>query len=99
MKTYTISTQQKFDWLCDRNASSPEDDWISALDGDDEDETLPPVPSLDGINEDLIWIWRCREASLKWADIASMMGYTNASGVWKKYHKLLKKQREKKPLS
>ena len=82
-------------WLADMKALSPEDEWIARLDGDvlEEEERLPAVPSLDGIHDDLIWMFRCRENGLTWKAIAEMLGLKTASGAWKRYHSLLEKAR------
>lgn len=89
---------QTLEWLANRDATSPENTWIKLLDGDTDDtETpLPPVPSLEGINEDLIWIWRCREtANMKWREIAELLNLKTPAAAWKRYHKLMKKEKEK----
>jgi len=90
-------------WLSDRNQVSPEDDWIARIDGDDcggpEDLAVPELP---GIDEDLVWIWRCRQAHpltgaplQTWSAIALMLGLKTAAGAWKRYHRLLRVEREK----
>lgn len=84
-------------WLADMKAGSPEDEWIARLDGDvvEEEERLPAVPSLDGIHDDLIWMFRCRESGLTWKAIAEMLGLQTAAGAWKKYGRLLAQTRKK----
>ena len=86
-------------WLQDKHAVSPEDYLISQIDGDeDEAECIPPVPGLDGIDEDLVWIWRCREIGLGWKEIAAMLGLKTAAGAWKRFHKLVAVERKKRGL-
>ena len=84
-------------WLADMKALSPEDEWIARLDGDvlEEEERLPAVPSLDGIHDDLIWMFRCRESGLTWKAIAAMLGLQTAAGAWKKYGRLMAQCRKK----
>ena len=75
---------------------SPEDSWIAAIDNNHEEvEDLPPVPSLDGIPDDFVYMWHCREVGLTWAEIASMHNMTTA-GCWKKYKRLQRECREKR---
>ncbi len=86
-------------WLQDKHAVSPEDYLISQIDGDeDEAECIPPVPSLDGIDDDLVWIWRCRDSGLGWKEIAAMLGLKTAAGAWKRFHKLVAIERKKRGL-
>lgn len=83
-------------WLGDRHAVSPEDSIINQIDGTpDEGECIPPLPSLTGIDEDLVWIWRCREMGLGWKDIAPMIGLKTPAGAWKRFHRLLRGARKK----
>ena len=94
-------------WLSDRNQVSPEDDWIARIDGDEgTDVEAVPVPELPGIDEDLVWIWRCRQAHpltgaplQTWSAIALMLGLKTPAGAWKRYHRLLRIEREKARLS
>jgi hypothetical protein len=85
-------------WLLDMKQVSPEDEWIARIDGEEEvprgpRRPLPPIPSLDGIHDDLIWIFRCRESGRTWKEIAQMMRLKTASGAWKRYYSLLEKAR------
>jgi hypothetical protein len=88
---------ETLDWIIDRSASSPENDIISRLDGDEEEE--PPLPSLDGISDDLVWIWRCREMGWGWKEIAPMIGLRTPAGAWKRFHRLVRECRKKHGLS
>lgn len=81
------------DWLGDRGAVSPEDDIIAALDGDEWSE--PPLPTLDGLSDDLIWIWHCRESGMAWRDIALLLGLKTPAGAWKRWHRLVRDERKK----
>lgn len=97
MHIFTVKPEV-LEWLANRNNNtSPENDWIDIIDETqtEQPDLTIPVPSLEGINDDLIWIWRCRESGLTWTEISALMGYTNASGVWKKFKKLLKKEKLK----
>jgi len=82
------------DWLIDRSAVSPEDEWIAAI-GGEPDEEMPPTPTLDGINDDLVWLWHCRESGMTWKDIAPMLGLRTPGGAWKRFQKLLDNERKK----
>lgn len=90
---------ETLDWIIDRAAQSPEDDIISVLDGEPA-EDLPPLPlgwsqTLPAhLDEDLLWIWRCREAGLGWSDIAPMIGLKTAGGAWKRFQRLLRQARK-----
>ena len=87
-------------WLSDRHAVSPEDSYINRIDGTpDESECIPAVPTLDGIDEDLVWIWRCREMGLGWKEIAPMIGLQTPAGAWKRFHRLVRECRKKHGLS
>ena len=89
--TFSSETLQ---WLLDMRQVSPEDEWIARIDGELlEEERLPAIPSLDGIHDDLIWIFRCRESGHTWKEIAQMMRLKTASGAWKRYYSLLEKAR------
>lgn len=85
------------DWLLDRGAVSPEDDIIAALDGDVWSE--PPVPTLDGLSDDLVWIWHCRESGMGWKDIAPLIGLKTPAGAWKRFQRLLSDERKKAVIS
>jgi hypothetical protein len=87
------------EWICDREASSPEDALIAAIDakhddGADEGE-LPPLPTLDGLPADLVWMWHCRETGTTWKEIAGMLGLRTPAGAWKRYHRLIAEARKK----
>jgi len=89
------------DWLIDRAAVSPEDDIIAHLDGETPEHLLPlpPLPTLDGINDDLVWIWHCRESGMTWGEVAGNLGLKTPAGAWKRYHKLIDAERKKAGLS
>ena len=77
---------------------SPEDSWIRAIDSNHaEEDDLPPVPSLEGVPDDFVYMWHCREVGMTWAEIASMHSMTTA-GCWKKYKRLAEETRGKKAL-
>lgn len=86
---HTLLKHETLQWLSDIQQTSPEDDWISQIDGTAEEEALPPIPSLDGINDDLIWMWRCREQGITWQQIAEMSSLKTAAGAWKRFQKLM----------
>jgi len=92
---YVLLKPETLEWLADRGAVSPEDSYIAALDGTPESECMPAVPTLDGIDEDLVWIWRCREMGLGWAGIAPMIGLQTPAGAWKRFHRLVRECRKK----
>lgn len=84
------------EWMLDREAGSPEDAIIAAIDGDREDDgELPPIPTLDGIDADLVWMWHCRETGTTWKEIAGLLGLKTPAGAWKRYHRLLDEARKK----
>lgn len=93
---YVLLKPETLQWLQDKEAVSPEDTYINMIDGTpDESECIPPIPSLDGINEDLVWIWRCREMGLGWREIAPMIGLKTPAGAWKRFRRLLSEARKK----
>lgn len=93
------------EWLSNRHRDasgggpySPEDSWIRAIDSNHaEEDDLPPVPSLEGVPDDFVYMWHCREVGMTWAEIASMHSMTTA-GCWKKYKRLAEETRGKKAL-
>lgn len=92
---HVLLKPETLQWLQDKEAVSPEDTYIRILDGEpDESECIPPIPHLDGINEDLVWIWRCREIGLSWKEIAAMLGLKTPAGAWKRFHKLMDSARK-----
>ena len=82
------------DWLIDKSAVSPEDEWIRRIDGEPEEE-LPPTPTLDGLDDDLVWMWHCRQSGMTWKDIAPMLGLRTPAGAWKRFQKLVDNERKK----
>ena len=91
------------EWLANRqHYDSPEDSWIDAIDNNHEDTSddlsNTPVPSLDGIPDDFVFMWHCREVGMTWAAIAGMCSMTTA-GCWKKYKRLAAETREKRGVS
>jgi len=85
---------ETLDWIIDRAAVSPEDAVIAVLDGEEPPE--PPLPSLDGVSDDLVWIWRCREGGMGWKDIAPHLGLQTPAGAWKRFRRLLRDERKKR---
>lgn len=81
-------------WMLDKEAVSPEEDWIAAIDGDDPDESPSRAPSTDGIDEGLLWMWSRREAGWTWKEIAGGCGLVTAGGAWKRFHRLLAEARK-----
>lgn len=82
-------------WMLDKEAVSPEDAWIAAIDGDTVDESPSCIGSLDGIDPGLLWMWSRREAGWTWKEIAAGCGLATAAGAWKRYHRLLLEARKK----
>ena len=67
--------------------------------GDASEEALPPVPTLEGIDDDLVWMWHCRESGLGWKEIAGMLGLKTPAGAWKRFHRLMGEARKKRGYS
>lgn len=92
-----FNSPETLQWIIDKGALSPEDAWIAAIDEEEEEREvgLPPVPTLDGIDADLVWMWHCRETGATWKEIARMLGLVTPAGAWKRYHRLLDEARKK----
>jgi len=94
-----FKSPETLQWVIDKEALSPEDAIIAAIDakhagradgdrGEVEGE-LPPLPTLDGIDGDLVWMWHCREAGWSWKEIAASSGLKTPAGAWKRFHRLM----------
>jgi len=92
---YVLMKPETLQWLQDKHAVSPEDTYINTIDGTPDDTELPPVPCLDGIDDDLVWIWRCREMGMSWREISPLLGLKTPAGSWKRFNKLLAQARKK----
>ena len=92
-----FNSPETLQWVIDKAAVSPEDAIIAALDGDcnESEEALPPLPLLDGIDDDLVWMWHCRESGMGWKEIAPLLGLKTPAGAWKRFHRLIGEARKK----
>jgi len=91
-----FKSPETLQWVIDKEALSPEDAIIAALDGERgaSEGALPPVPTLDGIDGDLVWMWHCREAGWSWKEIAASSGLKTPAGAWKRFHRLIAEARK-----
>lgn len=90
-----FNSSETLGWIIDKEALSPEDAWIAQIDGEGErEDELPPVPTLDGIDDELVWMWHCREAGWSWKEIAAGCGLVTPAGAWKRFHRLIGEARK-----
>jgi len=91
-----FKSPETLQWIVDKEAISPEDAIIAALDGErgEVEGALPPLPLLDGVDSDLVWMWHCREAGWSWKEIAASSGLKTPAGAWKRFHRLIAEARK-----